>query len=96
MNDHSIIKGEIGLWSAVLRQAIIDFRRASKNSDPRIIEHANDYQYSARVWFGKTTDDGPGSFIWICKLLQLDPDEIREKIGFTESSRLAYLAQGRV
>ena len=53
------------LWSAVLNQAIKDAQ-----------EIHSIYAEDARAWF-RSKNQGTGSFIWICLILDLDPDAFR-------------------
>ena len=56
------------LWSAVLKQAIHDLGCADKM-----------IKTSAITWFGNKTNEGIGSFLWLCAALDYDPDEVRGK-----------------
>jgi hypothetical protein len=54
------------LWTAVLEQAIIDLTNANK-------------RYFTQLWF--TSDNhAPGSFLWICDNLDLDPSWFRRRL----------------
>lgn len=53
------------LWSAVLNKAIEDAQ-----------ENYSIYAEDARAWF-RSKSQRTGSFIWICLILNLDPDAFR-------------------
>jgi hypothetical protein len=80
---------EIILWSRVLLQAIWDLAgvqlRAPRSEIPRL-------QRSARAWF-LSGDHSPGSFIWICHVLSLDPGAVRQRVLAEPTAALAELAQ---
>ena len=69
------------LWSAVLKQAIKDAQ-----------EKYSIYAEDARAWFCSKSK-GTGSFIWICMILDLDPDAFRsiyqekEAISYADTSK---------
>jgi hypothetical protein len=67
---------EMVLWSRVLLQAIWDLAgiklKVQKSEAPRL-------QRRTRAWF-LSTKDSVGSFIWICNILALDPDAVRERV----------------
>lgn len=58
------------LWFAVLNRAIADM--ASQNERHR---------ESAKYWFSRQRDEGPGSFVWCCNFLDIDSGSIRNKVG---------------
>ena len=58
------------LWAAVLEQAIKDARGGRTY---HIITE------EARTWFRSQNED-VGSFIWICRTLDLDPSYVRGKV----------------
>ena len=64
------------LWSRVLLQAIWDLSgiklKLPKKETPTL-------QRITRAWFS-SFDDSPGSFIWICHVLSLDPDAVRQRV----------------
>jgi hypothetical protein len=64
------------LWSAVLNQAIKDAQ-----------EIHSVYAEDARSWFSSKSQ-GTGSFIWICLILDLDPDAFRSV--YQESEVVSY------
>jgi hypothetical protein len=67
---------EMVLWSRVLLQAIWDLAgiklKVQKSEAPRL-------QRKTRAWF-LASKQTPGSFIWICNILSLDPDAVRERV----------------
>ena len=69
------------LWSAVLKQAIKDAQ-----------EIYSIYAGDARAWFC-SKNQGTGSFIWICMMLDLDPDEFRSVYQEREADSYADMPQ---
>jgi hypothetical protein len=55
------------LWLAVLEQAVKDARGSRRHHS--IVREA-------REWF-RSEDEDPGSFLWVCRILRLDPDVVR-------------------
>lgn len=55
------------LWASVLVRSAEDLRR----------KH---HKQSAVFWFNNDLETGVGSFCWICELLKMDPDRIRDRI----------------
>jgi len=70
MNPESI------LWSRVLLRAIWDLSE-TKLKLPK--KEAPTLQRITRAWFS-SFNDSPGSFIWICNVLSLDPDAVRQRV----------------
>ena len=59
---------EITLWAACLKQAVDD------------LHHRDDgIKAKAVAWFA-TDDDDPGTFQWICSVLEIDAVRIRQRI----------------
>ena len=58
------------LWLAVLEQAIKDARGTRIYYS--VVEEARD-------WF-KSENEDPGSFLWICRLLGLDPEAVKNTV----------------
>ena len=58
------------LWLAVLEQAVKDARGTRRYYS--IVEEA-------REWF-RSEDENPGSFLWVCRILFLDPAAIRDAV----------------
>ena len=56
------------LWIAVLKQAIKDSQRDAKSSIVR-----------SQLWFYHDSKE-VGSYLWICDILNLDPESIRSSI----------------
>jgi hypothetical protein len=67
---------EVILWSRVLLQAIWDLAGIKLNVPKRDIPRL---QRRTRAWF-TSFDDSPGSFIWICYNLSLEPDVVRNRV----------------
>jgi hypothetical protein len=57
------------LWSSVLERAIEDFRGF----------HGLWLQNNAKTWL-LSNNDGIGSYLWICGVLNLDPPTVRRSI----------------
>jgi hypothetical protein len=79
----------LGLWSAVLLQAIEDYHRKGTGYEVAVNgfklrgwyydrEMRRDRR-RAEGWF-KSKNQDVGSFLWICDILQLNPDRVWEKI----------------
>lgn len=70
------MNAELTLWCHVLQQAIWDVAgikvKLPQKEIPRL-------QRSARAWF-LSSDQTPGSFLWICHMLSLDVDAVRKRI----------------
>lgn len=64
------------LWSRVLLQAIWDLSGIKLKLPKR---EAPTLQRITRAWFS-SFNDSPGSFIWICDVLSLDPDAVRQRV----------------
>jgi hypothetical protein len=79
---------EIILWSRVLLQAIWDVAgiklKLPKSEVPRL-------QRTTRAWFLSVTDS-PGSFIWVCHILSLDPNAVRRRVLTKPRAELVSLA----
>lgn len=67
-------KNHLALWAAVLERAIDDLQ--SNNRLDR------DDAYG---WFNRMEEDGVGSFVWVCSVLNYDPPRTRRKIFSNES-----------
>jgi len=59
------------LWLAVLEQAV---------KDARGTRTYHSIMREAREWFRSENED-PGSFLWICQLLGLDPEAVRGTVA---------------
>jgi hypothetical protein len=69
------------LWSAVLNQAIKDAQ-----------ENHSVYARNARAWFC-SKNQGTGSFIWICMILDLDPNAFQSVYKEREAVSYADIPQ---
>jgi hypothetical protein len=65
---HCSIDPHRNLWAAVLQQAIEDVAKKNGKSG------------TAREWF-ESSRDGVGSFLWVCGVLDFDPEQIGKKLG---------------
>ncbi|HXG52852.1 MAG TPA: hypothetical protein VNN77_15755 [candidate division Zixibacteria bacterium] len=78
---------ELVLWSRVLLQAIWDLAgiklKMPKSEAPRL-------QRRTRAWFD-SRDTSPGSFIWICHILSLDPATVRRHVLTKKAEELEAL-----
>jgi len=69
------------LWAGVLTNAIEDL-----NQSEAVKPHKYKGRYrmlnrrGAVKWFNDVENKETGSFLWICKVLNLDPEIVREKI----------------
>lgn len=58
------------LWAAVLKQAVLDIKKRSQSHTDYI---------SAYEWM-MSKEHYPGTFIWVCDLLNLDPEFVKAKL----------------
>lgn len=69
------------LWARVLLNAIEDL---NPNESVKPNKYKDRYRllnrHSAVKWFNDVENNEIGSFLWICGILKLDPEIIREKI----------------
>jgi hypothetical protein len=84
-NGHASVAGERRLWRAMLRRAFEDVEglHVHGNTNER-----QTIQISAGRWF-MSNDEMPGSFLWVCSHLSLDPGAIRCRVH--ELSRKGFL-----
>ena len=75
-------EGSKRLWAAVLEQAIEDVRREHGHAD------------RARAWF-QSEREGVGSFLWICRMLDIDPGSTRKKVMLTHPGILVKHPENR-
>ena len=71
-NEEAPEKGllpERNLWGAVMEEAI----KSLSSGSLRI-------RADAITWFRNRSNDGVGSFLWVCSILDLDPDNISNKL----------------
>lgn len=66
-----------GVWFAVLMQAVEDATAHVPDAIP--LTEAHYYQRTAILWFRHRRHD-IGSFVWICSVLNLDPDEVLRRV----------------
>jgi hypothetical protein len=64
----SPIPSERRLWAAVLRQAVCDLGY-----------HRSTLQHFTQLWF-ESGNREPGSFLWVCELLELDSSWLRRRL----------------
>lgn len=78
---------ELSLWCQVLQQAIWDVAgikvKLPQKEIPRL-------QRSARAWF-LSSDESPGSFLWICHILSLDSGAVRRRVLTARPAELVSL-----
>jgi len=77
------------IWAAVLLQAIDDYQHEPKIftaliNKVRVQAQKNDTHKRALkrgvgIWF-RSDDADVGCFVWICELLGIDPDVVRDKV----------------
>jgi len=71
-NEEEREKGSLSerkMWGAIMEEAI----KSLSSRSPRI-------RADAIAWFKNRTNDGLGSFIFICSVLDFDPDKISNKV----------------
>ena len=73
------------LWAAVLEQAIKDSRGGRTY---HIITE------EARAWL-QNNRESVGSFIWVCRILDLDPSYVRGKVNQQRSVKATWRAPAR-
>ena len=77
------------LWSCVLRQAFMDIELYEvAGYSKRRYQNAND----AKAWFA-TTDANPGDFEWVCDMLGLDADYVRNQKVVRSGQRYTVMAR---
>ncbi|MDR3570188.1 MAG: hypothetical protein P4L43_19350 [Syntrophobacteraceae bacterium] len=87
--DTDAISGELALWGAVLLQAIEDYRRKGAGYEVSVNgirlrgwyydREIRSDKRRAEAWFKSQSED-MGSYLWICDLLQLDPERVWARI----------------
>jgi hypothetical protein len=68
------------LWAAVMHGAVNDLlgqNSTTKGRDRNVINTR--LSLSARLWF-ESDARGIGSFLWICSVLELDPEKVRGQL----------------
>ena len=73
------------LWAAVLEQAVKDARGGRTY---HIITE------EARAWF-RSKNENVGSFIWVCRILDLDPCYVRAKVDQQPVVRATWRSPAR-
>jgi hypothetical protein len=78
------LRGVTGLWAGVLHTAFLDATgnaRAVTGWEPgaAIAKSRRDVINDARSWMW-SGEQGVGTFLWICSLLDLDADEVRAQL----------------
>ena len=71
----SRMEPEHHLWRRVLKMALQDVT----GKGPRFRDYGRDHRASAQRWIESSSDD-PGSFNFVCKVLDLDADFLRERV----------------
>jgi hypothetical protein len=75
-NDHASVAGERRLWRAILRKAFEDVKGLHLHGT---FYERNTIQVSAGEWFMSDAQE-PGSFLWVCSQLGLDPSALRRRL----------------
>jgi hypothetical protein len=89
IEDHKLsIRPEIKLWTAVLIEAIENYHHPEKIPGENYRSMIRIKQ-EAHKWF-LSNDDYPGSFLWICVMLDLDPAYWRDRILCLSYNRAEY------
>jgi hypothetical protein len=70
--EHRILP-EAELWTEVILQAIDDMDRRTSSA-------SRSAQDSARQWFA-SENDGIGSFVWSCRVIDVDPSWVRSALA---------------
>jgi hypothetical protein len=78
---------ELNLWCHVLQQAIWDVAgikvKLPQKEIPRL-------RRSARAWF-LSSDETPGSFLWICHTLSLESTAVRKRVLTASPAALSLM-----
>ena len=73
-------KAEVSIWCAVIRNAIIEYRRdTTKYRNKYQNSRYRAWQMDAQHWLFRSSYRGPVSLIWICDLLGLKLSDVRKK-----------------
>lgn len=71
------------LWAAVLHQGVLDCRNAvmalATGTKPRAPNDIYNAHLRNRRWL-YSRETYPGSLVWICRLLGLDPNRVRQHV----------------
>jgi hypothetical protein len=81
------MNAELTLWCHVLQQAIWDVAGVKAKLPNKEIPRL---QRSARAWF-LSSDQDPGSFLWICHTLSFDVDAVRKRVLTASPAQLSAL-----
>lgn len=73
------------VWFAVLLQAVEDASVPVPNVHPLTEQHY--YQRKAVLWFRNKERADIGSFMWVCSVLNLDPEDVLEEVNRRRQSR---------
>jgi hypothetical protein len=69
------------LWAAVMHGAVNDLLGRDSTTKGRHRNVINTkLSLTARRWF-ESDDFGIGTFLWICSVLELDPEKVRGQLG---------------
>lgn len=75
------------LWAAVLAEAIATLK-AWRNGGKQVLEGRK-----AEAWLMHAETSGPGSFEWVCCVLDLDPVAVRDRLRRQYPARSANRAE---
>jgi hypothetical protein len=78
---------ELNLWCHVLQQAIWDVAGIKAKLPQKEIPRL---RRSARAWF-LSSDETPGSFLWICHTISFDADAVRKRVLTASPAALSLL-----
>lgn len=78
---------ELNLWCHVLQQAIWDVAGIKAKLPQKEIPRL---RRSARAWF-LSSDETPGSFLWICHTLSLEAPAVRKRVLTASPSELSAM-----
>ena len=74
--DKTKLIGARGLWAAVLEQAVEDLQGCGYAKNEYLSRSRQLQHESAVTWF-KSDSQEPCSFLWICEILDLNPEVVR-------------------
>jgi len=77
------------LWASVLGRAIDDLNKklTPRMSDSKKSETLK-FKQSAKYWFSRK-ESNVGSFVWICDILEIDPEKTKSKIFYNKQMHRA-------
>lgn len=73
MQDNAFVE----LWTAVLKQARQYYVRGP--SERELEDYRRVAEEDARAWIDSDSEE-TGSFVWVCDLLGLEPDDVRRRM----------------